>query len=139
MERRDWLLLAIGYGMLEPVQVQKLMFMFAQKEDTLPADEGYDFVPYDWGPCSFNIYKDIDDLIENGGVERVKSSGGWSRYVLTDEGRECLTQLIASADEHLLNRLSHWREWVKERAFRKLLIDVYQEYPEYAVASRLEG
>lgn len=136
MEKHDWLLLAIGNGVIEPVQVQKLMFMFAQ-ETGVPADEAYEFVPYNWGPCSFEIYSDMDDLINTGVVERYTTNRGWSRYGLTDEGRAKVERLRDSADTTSLNELDQWREWVTDKSFRSLLNEVYRKYPQYAIASRL--
>ena len=138
MEQHEWLLLAIGDDLLEPVQVQKLMFVFAQEEkERLPDNEAYEFVPYNWGPCSFEIYDDLDCLIDEELVERLMTARRWHKYQLTDEGNTRLTQLRERADKYLLKRLAHWREWVTSKSFRTLLIEVYQKYPAYAIASRL--
>ena len=139
MEPQDWLILAISDGQLEPIQVQKLMFVFAQKEkDSIPKDEAYDFVPYDWGPCSFEIYDDLELLIEEEVVGRlITKKRKWHTYQLTEKGKTRLKQLRKKADKYLLKRLEHWREWVTTKSFRQLLLAVYQEYPEYATASRL--
>ena len=137
MEKSDWLLLAIGDGTIEPVQVQKLMFLFA-KESDVPEDEAYSFVPYDWGPCSFDIYSDLDDLINSEVVDRYSTSRGWNCYGLTEKGRQLTAELIASADRTCLNKLGDLRNWVRGQSFRSLLRSVYERYPEYAVASRFE-
>ena len=137
MERDEWLLVAIGEETIEPVQVQKLMFMFAQ-ETGVPDDEAYKFVPYNWGPCSFDIYSDIDTLVECGMVQRVSTGRGWSCYGLTGEGKARSEQLRTSADKDHLNGLDEWREWAITQPFRSLLREVYEKYPQYAVASVFE-
>ena len=136
MEQYEWLLLAIGDGMLEPVQVQKLMFVFAQEEKSVPDTEAYEFVPYNWGPCSFEIYDDLEMLIDKELVERLMTVRRWHKYKLTDAGKSRLKQLHKKADKHLMNRLAYWHEWVTSKSFRTLLTEVYREYPEYAIASR---
>ena len=134
MERDEWLLVAIGEGTIEPVQVQKVMFVFAQ-ESEVPEDEAYEFVPYNWGPCSFEIYTDIDELIERGMVQRFATGRGWSCYGLTGEGKAKAEQLRMSAKQAYLKGLDEWREWVITQPFKTLLKEVYQRYPDYAVAS----
>ena len=134
MERDDWLLVAIGEDMIEPVQVQKTMFMFAQ-ETEVPEAESYEFVPYNWGPCSFEIYTDLDDLIERGMVQRFPTGLGWSSYGLTDEGKARAEGLREVADESHLQELGEWRDWVTTKSFRSLLNAVYEKHPDYAISS----
>ena len=50
MRQRDWLLLAIG-DYIEPIQLQKTLFKFA-REATVPTNQRYKFVPYNWGPMA---------------------------------------------------------------------------------------
>ena len=78
MEQRDWLLMAIG-DHIQPIQIQKTMFKFAM-ESNAPKDEIYDFEPYNWGPCSFEIYDDLSKLRAEGFVEAVRTGRGWSTY-----------------------------------------------------------
>lgn len=134
MERYEWLLLAIGNGMIEPVQVQKLMFLFSQ-ETQVPEAEAYEFVPYNWGPCSFDIYADMDSFINDDIVERFPTNRGWSSYGLTDKGRATVAQLRKVADKTHLEELNDCRAWVTSMTFRGLLNEVYRKYPQYAVAS----
>lgn len=135
MEKRDWLLLAIGER-IEPIQVQKTLFKFV-RESKVPADESYDFVPYNWGPCGFEIYNDLGMLRAEGLVEAVPSGRGWSVYRLTDLGKDKVRQLLEQANPTLVKALSKVREWVTSRDFETLLRDVYKDYPQYATASLL--
>ena len=84
METHDWLLLAIG-DRVEPIQIQKTLFKFA-KESGAPEQEMYTFIPYNWGPCSLEIYDDLGQLRDEGSVEFVPSGRGWSLYQLTEAG-----------------------------------------------------
>ena len=58
------------------------MFIFAQ-ESGVSDDESYEFVPYNWGPCSFEIYEDMDSLIDDGLVERFPTGRGLGMDTLT--------------------------------------------------------
>ena len=135
MEPKDWLTLAIGERSVEPVQVQKIMFLFAKKADA-PEDETYDFVPYNWGPCSFQIYDDLENLIDQEVVEPRPTARGWSRYGLTEHGLAVLEDLRNEANLAVLDRLDEVRSWVTSRSFRELLTEIYKDYPDYAVESR---
>ena len=136
MNKKDWLLVAIEDGTLEPVQVQKLMFLFREKTG-VSNEEAYEFVPYDWGPCSFEIYDDLDNLIALDKIARSQSPRGISRYSLTDDGRKTMEKVRGDADSALVDKLLKLRSWVTSRQFRTLLLDVYKEFPQYSVASKL--
>ena len=136
MSKRDWLLIAIG-SYIEPIQVQKTLFKFA-KEAGAPVSERYRFIAYNWGPCSMQIYKDLEQVREEGLVEFVRTGRGWSAYRLTEAGEEAVRQLRNAASTALLQRLDEIKDWVAERPFGKLLRDVYADYPRYARRSLFE-
>ena len=133
MTKENWLLLAIG-DRIQPIQLQKTLFKFAQ-ESKAPKSQKYHFTPYNWGPCSFEVYGDLDALREEGLVEAVPSGRGWSEYQLTQAGRRKAGALRQSAPAHLRATLDEKRDWVMSRDFRTLLKDVYAEYKSYATQS----
>jgi uncharacterized protein YwgA len=133
MDCQDWLLLAIG-DTIEPIKLQKALFKFA-KESGAPPTELYEFEPYNWGPCSFEIYEDIKDLRERGLVEAIPSGRGWNIYRLTSAGQEREEEIRESSDPRLIKQMDDARQFVTDRNFMTLLTDVYEEYPEYAVNS----
>ena len=136
MQRKDWLLLTV-HPYIEPIQVQKTLFKLAH-EAGLPESERYEFRPYNWGPCSFEIYDDLDSLQADGLIEAVPTGQGWSAYRIIAKGDQRTKELrdVASAD-HLAS-LDSTREWVTSRTFRRLLTDVYREYPAFAEQSLFE-
>ncbi len=137
MKKRDWLLQVIGDRM-EPIQLQKALFKFSQESEA-PKWELYAFEPYNWGPCSFEIYEDLSALRENGLVEFEPSGRGWNVYRLTDAGKLQASKLKKRADPGLLNKLVEIREYVVTRSFSNLLSDVYKQYPGYAANSLFRG
>src|SRR5438093_519347 len=58
MDRRGWLMLLLGLrgekGLvgLDPVRIQKAMFLFSR---LVPSEEAYPFAPYHYGPYSFEL------------------------------------------------------------------------------------
>jgi hypothetical protein len=133
MRKRDWLLIALGEGSA-PIQIQKTLFKFAM-ESGAPPLELYEFVPYNWGPCSFDIYGDLEALRTLGLVHFEPSGLGWSDYRITEKGVQAVSQLKKQADSKLLERMDAIRAWVAERAFDELLHDVYAQYPAFAERS----
>lgn len=130
MDKRSWLLLTIG-ELIRPIQIQKTLFIFAQ-ESGAPANQLYQFVPYNWGPCSFEIYDDLTALRKEGFIDAVPSGRGWNVYRLTELGRVKQEALRAKANADHIKALDEAREWVTSRDFETLLRDVYKKYPKYA-------
>lgn len=138
---RDWLLLLLALENtrpLDPVRLQKGMFLLAEETGIDPA-ERYVFRAYDYGPFSASIYNDIEALIDEGFVEPQPMSGyRWSRYVITDEGLAQARAFVAAMDEHQLaaaRSLADLKVNVLSKSFSELLSYVYQRHPGYAVNS----
>ena len=134
---RDWLLLLFDGAQrpLDRVRIQKSLFLFAERSKAL-GSEKYDFVPYHYGPFSFDIYPDLDRLVEQGHLRlELEAASTSPRYALTGAGARAVEDLRRSAPPGRLVLLRSLREWVTERSFRTLLNDVYRLYPQYAVNS----
>jgi hypothetical protein len=142
MTRRDWLLLLVGLdgppGGLEPVRVQKALFLLAC-EGGLPRAERYWFVAYNYGPMSPRIYRDVDGLVRRGLVERLPVPGyAWGRVRATAPGARRAAELAAAAtarERRSLDRLLAIRAHVLTLGFAELLGTIYDRYPEYAAKS----
>lgn len=142
MKPSDWLLISLGpdpsadrVGLLDPVRIQKSLFYFAQ-ERGLPAAEKYHFEPYNYGPCSFDIYRDLEALEAERLVERCPVLGQtWNRYGLTDLGLQKVAKLVESASPKLVEGCRASRRRVTAVSFDQLLKEVYRAYPQYATRS----
>jgi len=77
MEKRDILLLffclpiAGKKEILSPIQIMKSMFLLSKENEI---KDFYRFHPYLYGPCSLEVYKDIDSLVRDGFISQVPSS-----------------------------------------------------------------
>jgi hypothetical protein len=138
--RRDWLLLAIALDAegLDPIRVQKAMFLFAQ-EGGRPAAERYSFVAYNYGPMSPRVYRDVEALVRNGLVERRPVDGHrWCRLCATEAGHARARgrlEEIGAQEPDALAALREARRTVQSLDFAGLLELVYERYPRYAERS----
>ena len=142
MTPADWLLLLVALDApaagLEPVRVQKALFLLA-REGGLPRSERYWFVPYNYGPMSPRIYRDVDALVRRGLLERVPVPGyAWGRVRATPAGRRRGERLAAGAtarERRGLAALRRIRALVTSLGFAYLLATIYDRHPEYAIRS----
>jgi hypothetical protein len=149
VNRRDWLLLAIALEAdgLDPIRVQKAMFLFAQ-EAGRPAGERYSFVAYNYGPMSRDVYRDVEALVRRGLLERRPVDGQrWSSLRATDAGHARARELLEAAlarggaavprpgESAAVARLREIVRTVRALDFAGLLDIVYGRYPEYAQRS----
>jgi uncharacterized protein YwgA len=146
MRRVDWLLLLLALSdssePLDPVRLQKGMFLMA-RENRLSVAERYEFVAYDYGPFSVDIYRDLDALYDAGLVERLQAPGyTWSRYRPTETGIARAQRVVDAMDGRQRKRavyLQELKQGVLSMSFRALLQHVYSRYPEYGENSVFNG
>jgi uncharacterized protein YwgA len=134
-ERQDWVLRFIaGFvpghdGWIDRIRIMKGIFLLS-KDAVRPPELNYRFVPYDYGPFTPEIYRDIDALLADGFIEPDTYDRA---YRVTDAGRVRLDH--ASFDTSAAARLDELRAEVTDLSFRELLRKVYQEHPESASRS----
>jgi uncharacterized protein YwgA len=143
MTRRDWLLLYFalkgGSSGLDPVRIQKGMFLFAQ-EANVPENERYTFRAYSYGPMSPQVYADIDALAAEGLIRGEPVPGyTWKQYKITATGRDTARSLLDDIDKAAARKLFEIKQEVVSRTFNQLLRYVYERYPAYATKSVFSG
>lgn len=123
---------------LDPVRIMKGMFVLSKEAPIqwLPADERYQFEPYHYGPCAFDIYGDLDALIAEGFVSFAELPGAsWKKYTVTASGAEAALAEASRMNPGLVQYINSVRDFVCSLSFSGLLKAIYQKYPEYAVNS----
>ncbi len=132
--RTEWLLRYIGGtehydDWVDRIRLMKGMFLF-QKEGGAPREVDYRFEPYDYGPFTQEVYRDLGSLANSGFL--AESADGQS-YRITQEGRRHLSaERFPPGEERALVEI---RVEVSDLSFRDLLRRVYQAYPESASRS----
>src|SRR2546426_11848870 len=82
--------LAAGPEPMDPIRIVKGMFIFGQEVPRawLRGAELYTFEPYNWGPFSSDIYRDLDALRRGDLVEALDQLGAsWKYHRATEVGR----------------------------------------------------
>ncbi|HUQ78582.1 MAG TPA: hypothetical protein VM427_06905 [Patescibacteria group bacterium] len=141
MDRDDWLLLFLAQPALngrhvapmEPLKVMKGMFLVTRRGGPSLSDL-YEFEPYDYGPFTRDIYRDLDSLRDDGLVAEAAVPGrSWRTYRPTEAGIERALALQKVADAAERTTLDDAHRFVATRTFLRLLRDIYAAYPDFAV------
>lgn len=132
--RTDWLLRFIAGvdsydGWIDRIRIMKGMYLFQEESPAAP-EINYRFQPYDYGPFTPQIYRDLEWL-EGEGL--IAETIGDRAYRATQQGREHLSQIDFPAAS--LNALLDLRVEVSDLSFRGLLKRVYEAHPESASRS----
>lgn len=106
----------------EPVEVQKLMFLYTQVMEDCPS---YEFFPYMRGGYSSTLRKDMDRLVDRGWIRELPTK----RWVLTDAG-----EIEAYSRRKTRGGVI---EFVTKYPYRhdELIAYVYRRYPYWAINS----
>lgn len=141
MDRSSWLvvLLAVAEGGLDSDRLQKALFLLSQ-QGVIPETERYRFEPYRDGPAAFEVFADLDRLLDQG-IVRLRSFPGsrWREFEITAQGRFEARVLQAAVSEKQLARVHTVRALVTETPYRGLVERVVSEYPQYRAAPRTAG
>lgn len=122
---------------LDRVRMQKAIFLLERRG---PAEwrSFYEFRPYNWGPFSRDLARDLDELLAEGLMES-HLPGQYEAYKTTEAGETVVDPIAAMLDTARQMYVRHVRKFVTSRSFKQLLRDVYAAYPEFAVRSRFSS
>jgi hypothetical protein len=138
MKKQDWLIVYLSLpsatktNWIDPIRIMKGLFLFKMEfKDKLK--DFYDYIPYLYGPCSFEVYGDLIELQIKGIIDNYSQPlCRWSYYRLTERGQICAKSLINNAPAELLEKLKVIKIKVTSLSFLELLKEIYKNYPEYA-------
>ena len=115
-------LLQLFGGKLQYTRLQKYLFLVTRMQD----EPVYDFVPYKYGPFSFQSYADIRALIKRGFL---------TRSVRVDsEKNPNYYEELNPADKDILDAI---RDEYSQISYSELIRYTYKNFPEYTVNSEI--
>ncbi len=131
LKREDWALLAIAAAdgaPLEPVQLQKALFLLGKEMPKAVGRGYYHFTPYNYGPFDQGVYADAEVLAARGLVS-IDTPRRWAVYAATAEGLRRAAELsgqVADAWGYLRKVVA----WARGLTFQQLVRAIYAAYPD---------
>lgn len=142
MDRKNWLLLALdmaGERGLDPVQLQKALFIFGEELKKNGTDQYFNFRPYDYGPFDVRVYSAVEDLERVGSVCIEPSQKSRRHYRIAGTAGALVDQIKREIPPEESAYLKRVVEWVQSVPFEELLRAVYRKYPAMATKSVFRG
>lgn len=129
-------------GSLDPIRIMKAEFLLSMEipERLLSSEDKYEFEPYNYGPYSVGVYRDLELLGMFGFLASTRVLGrNWNRYMASAAGRTEAQKLQEEVSPVVIKFVSDVRSFVLSHSFESLLRAVYAKYPEYATKSVFRG
>lgn len=140
MQRGDWLLsLLYASGpkgnQVEPLDTIRIMkgLFITKQESGKPLENFYNFEPYLYGPCSFEVYDDIQNLLGSGLVEENRPC--YRSYRLTQRGIVHAAGIWGGLPSGMGDLLTKTKNLILSQTFSEMLNYVYSRWPDYAERS----
>lgn len=133
---QEWSLLTIaaaGGRALQPVQLQKALFLMGQNisKEQLQVEAFYAFVPYDYGPFCEAIYYDAEMLEALDFVHIARPpETRFKEYRATQRGLAKASELRVTLDPAVATYVGSVVEFVRSLSFNQLVSSIYKNYPE---------
>jgi DNA-binding PadR family transcriptional regulator len=139
LSNTDWLLVVLGAskaGRLTPVQIQKSLFLLYKEAPKHVGQNFYRFEPYDYGPFSATIYRDLEDLAKGGAIAiESEPMQRWPKYAITAAGRVRAEAAKKKLDPKASAFVQRVVDWVTSKSFPELVSAIYARYPEFKANS----
>jgi uncharacterized protein YwgA len=133
--KAKWILATLYFAPMDRIRLMKSLFLtWYRTGKSIP--DYFQFVPYLYGPCSFEVYRILDELKREGLIVRLPNPvPNWSTYYLTEKGKQAAREAIFQIEPALRDRLKESAGEVTRLSFYQLLKRVYEEAPEFAINS----
>lgn len=133
--KRDILLVALEAAPLDRLRLMKTAFLVWHLGGR-PKTGPFDFEPYLYGPCAFDLYTTLNQLAAEGLVVRTPyPEPRWAPYHLTAAGRRQAAAASYGLGDRMAGRIMKIAGWAEKQSFRSLLDYVYKEAPDFAIRS----
>lgn len=132
LSKQDWLLLLLRQRPLDRIRLMKALFLMWHRSGR-KLEGFYEFTPYMYGPCSFDLYGELEHLQQTHLVSQAPHSiAQWALYYLTPVGENEASAVQKKADEQTVEFVRSIAREVGSLGFHALLRKVYSEAPDFA-------
>jgi hypothetical protein len=135
MTRQDWMLLVLAAAdgaALQPVQLQKVLFLLGKRMPHEVGTDFYTFEPYDYGPFDANVYRDAEALAMQGLA--TITHGRWKTYASTPAGSGRAARLAVERP-HVFEFIRRLVAWARSLTFQQIVKAIYAEFPDMRAKS----
>ncbi len=130
--KREWILVLLRHRPLDRIRLMKALFLIWHRSGR-KLKNFYQFVPYLYGPCSFELYKELESLQRDHLITQpLEGPMQWVPYFLTGAGRDRADTVARKLDQTTSDCIANVVKEVSSLGFRALLRKVYSEAPDFA-------
>lgn len=115
-------------GSATRLQLVKWAFLLTKETSSAGGSAFYKFVPYYYGPFSFSLSREMDDLLQDGMLQG-QEGNGWK---LTEAG----AQYKSSLEDSILQGVSFIINRYGKMTVGELIDSIYERYPWFTVNSK---
>jgi len=110
----------------------KWAFLLSREMPSVGGPSFYDFVPYHYGPFSFALFREADNLVRNGYLREIKVDGRdfWELVPDAPANTQSLSRDVRRDASRVVERFP-------DKPSDNLLDYVYKQFPQYTVNSKL--
>lgn len=139
LSKRDWVLLLLRQSPLDRIRLMKALFLIWHRSGRR-INGFYNFVPYMYGPCSFELYQELEELQRQHLISQAPHRvPRWASYCLTPSGQSEAELVEQRVDNEVLSVVATVAREVSNLNFAELLQKVYTEAPEFTSQSVVSG
>lgn len=119
-----------------PVQIQKLFFIFDRVIPDKINGPHFAFAPYHFGPFDKAVYDELYALRRTGKVD-IDHARRYQRYSLTETGFALGEKALMVCPPSIARYFRDVAQWIQSLTFQELLKAIYARFPEMAQNSLL--
>ena len=139
MCKKDWILLILKQLPLDRIHIMKILFLIWHRSDR-KIENYFQFKPYLYGPCSFEVYTVLDELSADGLIiQPPHPVHQWVNYYLTEKGKKEAEESEKKASSNIISIINNVANELSKLDFSELLRKVYGEAPDFASNSIFRG
>jgi len=118
----------------KPSKTELMKWIFLTKKETILKNENsyYDFVPYDYGPFSFTLYRDLNDLSRMGYLSK-------DQCEINDRLRDSVAAVYREIPKTVRDSINQVVQYYSQFDQDSLISSVYEKYPWFAHRSKLKS
>lgn len=120
-----------GSSVYTPVQIQKLLFLIDKNASSSIGGPFFNFIPYHYGPFDKSIYREMENLGNNGYVDvQINFNNNKKEYKLTSLGMQNGKENYNTLPENIQIYFRELNTFIMSLTFPELIATIYKAYPE---------